>query len=129
VSPLRRKLGLALAGVIALGGAGAVWAANPAYVVGKPDWVEKPTGADLVSFYPKAAADAGKTGMAVIGCRVRADGRLRACKVRKQDPADYGFGEAALKMSPRFRMKAKDGDGRPTAGAAVVIPIKFALAG
>jgi TonB family protein len=131
VSPLRRKLGLALAGVIAVAGAGAVWAANPTppAVVGKPDWIEKPTGADVANLYPKAAQKAGVTGMVVMDCRVKRDGSLRACKVRKQDPAEYGFGEAALKMSVRFRMKAMDGDGRPTAGAAVTIPIKFALAG
>ncbi len=66
--------------------------------------------------------------MAVIDCRVRDDGRLRACKIRKQDPAQYGFGQAALKMSTLFRMEAKDGDGRPTAGGAVTIPILFKLA-
>ena len=127
VSSLRRKLGLALAGVIAVTGAGAVWAANPALpaLVGKPDWVEKPTGADLVALYPKAAEKAGVSGMVVMDCRVRGDGGLRACRVRSQNPAQYGFGEAALKMSARFRMRAKDGDGRATAGAAVTIPIKF----
>jgi TonB family protein len=130
VSPLRRKLGLALAGVIALAGAGAVWAASPApRVVGKPDWVKRPTGEDVASLYPKAAMDAGKEGMAVIACRVRSDGGLRACRVKKQDPGKYGFGQAALKMSPRFRMKATDGEGRSTAGAEVIIPIKFALKG
>ena len=130
VSPLRRKLGMALAGVIALAGAGAVWAASPApYLVGKPDWVAKPNGNDLVRFYPEAASKAGKTGMAAISCRVRPDGSLRACKVRNQNPARYGFGAAALKMSPLFRMRPKDGDGHSTAGAEVIIPIKFALAG
>lgn len=130
-SPARRSLGVAIVGLIALGGAGVVWAANPSAprVVGKPDWVQKPTAKDLVGYYPKAAADAGKEGMAVIRCRVRPDGGLQACRVRKQSPAKYGFGEAALKLSPSFRMKVKDGDGRPTAGAAVIIPIKFALAG
>lgn len=130
VSPLRRKLGVALVAAIATGGAGAVWAANPAAprVVGTPDWVEKPTGEQMARFYPKAAEDAGKEGMVVLACRVRPDGHLRACRVRRQQPAKYGFGEAALKISPLFRMKAKDGDGHPTAGAAVNIPIKFALA-
>lgn len=130
VSPLRRKLGLALAGVIALAGAGAVWAASPASprLVGKPNWVEKPTGEDVKSLYPKAAEKAGKEGMAVIDCRVRGDGSLRACRIHSQDPAQYGFGKAALKMSTRFRMKAKDEDGLPTAGAAVTIPIRFKLA-
>ena len=129
-SPLRRRLGVALVSVIAAAGAGAVWAASPGapHVAAKPDWVEKPTAKDLVAFYPKAAEKAGKTGMVVLDCRVRRDGGLRACRVKSENPAQYGFGEAALKMSAMFRMRAKDEDGRPTAGAGVNIPIKFALA-
>ncbi len=128
-SPLRRRLGVALVSAIAAAGAGAVWAANPVspHVVGKPDWVERPTGKDLVRFYPKAAEKAHVEGMVVLDCRVRPDGGLRACKVRSETPAKYGFGVAALKISASFRMKNKDEDGRPTAGAGVVIPIKFAL--
>jgi TonB family protein len=128
-SPLRRRLGVALASVIAASGAGAVWAASPVRVIGKPDWVERPTAEQMAPIYPKAAADAGKEGMVVLDCRVRSDGGLRACQVRSQTPPKYGFGQAALKLSVNFRMKTKDQDGRPTAGAAVTIPIKFALAG
>ena len=126
-SPLRRRIGVAFVTVIAAAGAGAVWAASPPRVIGKPDWVQKPTGDQIAPLYPKAAMDAGKEGMVVLDCRVRHDGGLRACRVRKQDPAGYGFGEAALKLSPMFRMKTKDQAGRSTAGAGVVIPIKFAL--
>ena len=128
-SPLRRKLGVALVTVMAAAGAGAVWAATPSRVIGNPDWVQKPTGADMAPLYPKAAMDAGKEGMVVLDCRVRRDGRLRACRVKRQDPAKYGFGEAALKMSTMFRMKTRDEHGRPTAGASVNIPIAFKLAG
>jgi TonB family protein len=129
VSPLRRKLGLALAGAIALAGAGAVWAASPASrLIQEPDWVQKPTGEDLARLYPKAAMDAGKEGFAVISCHVRTDGTLRSCRLRKQNPAKYGFGEAALKMSPLFRMKPQTKDGRPTSNGMVNIPIKFMLA-
>jgi TonB family protein len=127
-SPLRRRLGVALVTVIAAAGAGAVWAANPPRIIGKPDWVKIPTADDLKTYYPKAAADAGKEGMVVIACRMRGDGTLRACKVRSQEPAEYGFGDAALKMSVTFRMKAKDEYGRPTAGGAVNIPIRFRIA-
>jgi TonB family protein len=128
-SPLRRKLGVALVGVIAVAGAGAVWAASPVRVIGNPDWVQKPTGDEMAKYYPKAASDAGKEGMAVIDCRVRADGTLRNCKVKKQNPAKYGFGEAALKISTIFRMRTKDEHGRSTVGAGVTIPIAFKLAG
>jgi protein TonB len=115
--------------VIAAAGAGAVWAASPVRVIGKPDWVERPTGDQMAPLYPKAAEKAGKEGIVVLDCRVRSDGRLRACKVRSQNPARYGFGEAALKLSPLFRMSSKDKDGHSTAGAGVIIPIKFALHG
>jgi TonB family protein len=126
----RRRLGAVLAGAVVLAGAGAVWAASPTAprVVGKPDWVQTPTAKDLVAWYPEAAEKAKVTGMVVMNCRVKKDGYLRACKVSKQDPAKYGFGEAALKMSKSFRMKEIDGDGHSTAGAQVTIPIKFALA-
>lgn len=130
VSPLRRKLGLPLAGVIALAGAGAVWAANPApsAPVQRPVWAEKPTLEDLVRVYPKAAQTAHVTGMAMIACSMRQDGRLQACTVRQEAPAGQGFGEAALKLSPRFRMEATDADGHAIWGKEVTIPIKFTLA-
>jgi TonB family protein len=130
-SPLRRKLGVALAGLIAAADAGAVWAANPAppVVLKNPVWAQKPTMAEMVSVYPKTAEKTNVSGKAVIDCRVGRDGRLGACSIRKQDPAQYGFGQAALKLTPRFRMEAKDADGRSTAGAAVTIPILFKLAG
>jgi TonB family protein len=128
-SPLRRTLGVAFVAVIATAGAGAVWAASPPRQIGKPDWVTRPTADDLKIYYPKAAENAGKEGMVVLDCRVRRDGGLRACKVRSQDPSDYGFGEAALKLSTTFRMRPKDEYGRSTAGGAVTIPIMFKIAG
>jgi TonB family protein len=130
VSSARRKLGLGLTGVIALAGAGAVWAANPASgsPVQKPVWIEKPTLQDLVSVYPKAAEKADVTGMVMIACGIRQDGRLHACSIRQEAPSGHGFGRAALKLSPRFRMEATEPDGHPTAGMQVTIPIKFAIA-
>ena len=129
VSSARRKLGLGLAGIIALAGAGAVWAANPpsGSLVERPTWVEKPTLQDLVAVYPKAAEKADVTGMVMMACGVRQDGRLHACAIRQETPAGHGFGRAALKLSPRFRMEASQPDGRPTGGMEVTIPIKFAI--
>ena len=130
VSPLRRKLGLVLAGVVALAGAGAVWAADPTSTspVQKPVWIEKPTLQEMISVYPTAAEKGDVTGMVMMACGIRQDGRLRACTIRQETPAGHGFGQAALKLSPRFRMEATEPDGHPTAGMQVTIPITFAIA-
>jgi protein TonB len=127
-SSRHRAVGAALSGTVAAMAAGAVWAAAPppAEVV-KPVWVQKPSLRDLMSVYPSSALDNGKTGMVVIGCRVAADGTLGACTVEKQPRGKYGFGEAGLKLASRFRMDARDADGRPTAGAGVRIPIQFKI--
>ena len=123
----RRALTAALAGTAVLA-AGAVRAADPATSeMIKPVWVEQPTLRTLMSVYPSAALDNGAQGMAVIDCQVADDGTLRACTVEQQKPAKYPFGEAGLKLASRFRMQAKDEDGRPTAGAGVRIPILFRI--
>jgi TonB family protein len=77
--------------------------------------------------YPTYALDNGAPGIAVIGCRVAADGTLTACVVEQQKPARYAFGDAGLKLVSLFRMTTKDQDGRPTAGAGVRIPVLFEI--
>jgi TonB family protein len=128
LSARRRALGAALAGTVAALAAGAAWAAAsaPSEVV-KPVWVQKPTMRDLMSLYPRYALDTARTGMVVIDCRVAKGGTLGACTVEQPAGAKYGFGEAGLKLASRFRMDAKDQEGRPTAGEAVRIPIQFRI--
>jgi protein TonB len=123
----RRRSALFAAAVVALA-AGAAWAAEPTpQQVIKPVWVERPTLKDLMSVYPSAALETARTGMVVIDCRVANDGTLTACAVEDQTRVKYGFGEAGLKLASLFRMDARDGDGRPTAGAGVRIPILFKI--
>lgn len=130
VSPRRKALGLGLVATLGIAGAGAVWAANPAplEVIHQPNWVSKPTGADLARLYPAQAAKSRTSGMALLECGVAVDGRLKACKVTSQAPVAAGFGDAALKLSERFQMSAQGLDGQPTANGLIRIPIKFALA-
>jgi protein TonB len=126
----RRTLGAVLAGAVAALAAGAVWAtdtAPPATI--KPVWILQPSQKDLLRAYPRDALNHGSPGRVVIGCRVTADGTLTACAVEQQKPAKYDFGEAGLKLASHFRMETRDADGRPTAGAAVRLPIEFKLVG
>lgn len=89
----------------------------------RPDWMEKPSVDDLEAFYPPHAARHNISGKVTITCKVMADGRLDACVVKEETPPGEHFGEAALKISPKFRMIPPDD---PTAAPAeVTVPLVF----
>jgi TonB family protein len=88
-----------------------------------PDWVRKPTGADLAAAFPTRALQDGKAGKAIIKCNVTLEGFLERCTVLFESPEDYGFGAAALQLSAQFRMSPKIRGGKPVPGGEVTIPI------
>jgi protein TonB len=67
------------------------------------------------------------SGRAMVNCAVRTDGALEDCGLESEDPPDYGFGAAAMKMTPLFRMRPMTKDGVAVAGARVRIPFRFEL--
>lgn len=89
----------------------------------RPDWMEKPSGDDLAAFYPPRAARNNISGKATITCKVMADGRLNACVVKEESPPGEHFGEAALKIAPKFRMIPPDDPNAPPAD--VTVPLVF----
>jgi TonB family protein len=95
-----------------------------AMLVPQPEWLEKPTMADLVAAYPATDKDE-LGGMAVLDCRFAGDGRLTGCRVSSETPSEDGFGAAALKLAPLFRAKLTTPEGAPVAGSAVRIPFRF----
>ena len=87
-----------------------------------PDWLKKPTIDELLAVFPTKAD--GRAGKATIVCILKTDGLLRACKVAEESPPGYGFGEAALLLTPSFLMKPAMRDGQPVEDE-VSIPVNF----
>jgi protein TonB len=99
--------------------------AAPPRLIEHPNWVRKPTGEDVARFYPPDAKKRHINGAAAIACTVTDEGLLTACQVLAEKPPGLGFGEAALKMAPIFRMRPTSKDGQPVAGGAVQIPFQL----
>ena len=124
----RHVAGVAVIAVVALGGAVAAWAAQPSPpLITQPDWVEKPTAEDLARYYPPEAVRQGVDGRTMIACDVAASGRLQACTVLMEDPAQYGFGSAALQLAQHFQMRPMSKNGQAVSGGKVRIPIRFSV--
>jgi TonB family protein len=104
-------------------------AAGPALAQDRDaDWLKRPTPESLREVFPSAALRKGKSGKAAISCTVTVQGTLRNCEVLSQEPADLGFGGAALALAPQFLMKPALKGGVPVEGT-VRIPINWDLSG
>ena len=96
-------------------------------VITHPDWVQQPTGAQLMRAYPNQAIERGITGSASLSCLVRVNGTLTDCQVVSETPARMGFGRAAISLSRYFRMSPRTVDGQAVDGARVNVGLRFDL--
>ena len=91
------------------------------------DWLHRPSGDDVLRYYPIGARHYGIEGAATIQCQVTDRGLLAGCVVVSESPAGQGFGAAAMKLGSLFKMGPMTKGGRPAGGGTVVIPIRFRL--
>ena len=47
------------------------------------------------------------------------------CHVTSESPAGHGFGDAALKLASKFRMRTRTADGHSVGGGWVTIPMRW----
>ena len=65
-------------------------------------WTRVPSDADLTAAFPRSAK--GGAGDARINCKVEDNGNLEDCHLSDEEPADQGFGKAALHLSGKFHV-------------------------
>ena len=94
-------------------------------VLGTHEWIRKPTGEDVSRHFPAKALDKGVGGRVVLECKVKADRNVGGCKVVFESPPGFDFGEAAVKLSAGFRLKATPTGARSVVGGVVRIPLSF----
>lgn len=73
-----------------------------------PRWLRQPR--NLQRYYPARAVEREITGQVVLDCMVSVLGALD-CSVVSETPANWGFGEAAVRISEDYRMAPAMRDG------------------
>lgn len=86
-------------------------------------WSRKPNANDMAAAYPQKAQREAKAGWAVIECQTSPTGDFKDCRVLGEAPADYGFGAAALKLAPKFKLDPEKSDPADLNGGVLAIPI------
>jgi periplasmic protein TonB len=92
-----------------------------------PVWRSYPGQADIMRLYPQRAVRQDLRGLTALECLVLPDGGLSDCVVADEKPAGFGFGRAALQLTPYFRLAGVAASGAPVAGRHVRVPVQWRL--
>ncbi len=103
--------------------------AAPMGPITDPQWESlRVNRGEIQNYYPPGAFAAAASGVVVIECRVTGKGTLVDCKALREAPEGFQFGDAAVKLAARFRMKTTTRSGASAVGRVVRMPIEFNFA-
>ncbi len=93
--------------------------------VGKPRWASLPSAEDTkVAFAEIAKSEAG-TLRVMLTCKVQMGGGVGDCSVENGQQANQGLAQAAMTLTPHFKLTTWTVEGLPTVGGTVHIPLRY----
>ena len=96
---------------------------SPARVAsGHVVWAETPTGADVLSVYPRPALTRNVSGQVDMRCKVQESGAVSRCDVTGESPAGWGFGSAAQQLASKYRVSMRGRD-HPEPGSWIDVSV------
>ena len=100
---------------------------GPVIALTKQDFVQTVDAKTMGRYFPERALRMNRSGRVTLICRVADGGLLTNCSVAAEDQPDFGFGAAAINVTPFFRVNSQSVDGRPLWGATVKLNIGFPI--
>lgn len=91
-----------------------------------PIWTALPSVTEIQAAVPKTEGGPNNARVTLV-CDVQAGGTLTSCVVDREEPAGQGFGPAILTLAPKFHVGLLSGEGLPTVGGKVRVPVRFDL--
>lgn len=98
--------------------------ATATVTLGHAEWVTKPSEADFRHEWPFSGRNVD--AQVVLSCRVRRGNQPYGCSVLYEKPAGLGFGQAAIRLTYRSRIRPMQVNGRDWYDLPVGIPFRFA---
>lgn len=89
------------------------------------DWVRRPSGDDLRRYTPAESLTLGREGRATLTCAVTARGLLRDCVILHETPEGFGFGQAAVRITPLFKIRTSPWADTPPPSTPVTFDVRF----
>jgi protein TonB len=86
---------------------------NP--VITHPDWIRKPSAAQMERVFPERAIRMGVSGKATLACLVAANGSVGSCDVVSEDPGEFRLRQGRTQAAALFPDEAAAGR-RPAGG-------------